>query len=118
MHIRKLQRIVVEALEDVKGKDIVVINTRKLSALFGRLVIATGDSSRHARALAKSVEEKVRAAGGEVLGVEGEEAGEWLLVDCGDLVCHVMLPKTRAYYDLESLWQTRPKRAAPAAQQA
>lgn len=117
MDIRKLQRIVVEALEDVKGKDIEVINTRKLSDLFGRIVIASGDSTRQVRALAKSVEEKVRAAGGEVLGVEGEEAGEWVLVDCGDLVCHVMLPKTRAYYDLESLWQTRPKRAAPAAPQ-
>ncbi|MEW5781942.1 MAG: ribosome silencing factor [Pseudomonadota bacterium] len=117
MDIRKLQRIVVTALEDVKGKDIQVINTRKLSDLFGRIVIATGDSTRQVRALAKSVEEKVRAAGGEILGVEGEEAGEWVLVDCGDLVCHVMLPKTRAYYDLESLWQTRPKRAAPASPQ-
>ncbi len=114
MHIRKLQRIVVEALEDVKGKDIQVINTRKLSDLFGRIVIASGDSTRHVRALARNVEEKVRAAGGEILGVEGEEAGEWVLVDCGDLVCHVMLPKTRAYYDLEALWQTKSTSSARA----
>ncbi|NWG30361.1 MAG: ribosome silencing factor [Rhodocyclaceae bacterium] len=118
MDIRKLQRIVVNALEDVKAKDIEVLNTRKLSDLFGRVVIATGDSTRHVRALAKSVEEQVRAAGGEILGVEGEEVGEWVLVDCGDLVCHVMLPKTRAYYDLESLWQTKPKRAAAPAGKA
>lgn len=118
MHIRTLQRLVVTALEDVKGKDITVINTRKLSNLFGRIVIATGDSNRHVRALAKSVESKVKEAGGAILGIEGEEVGEWVLVDCGDLVCHVMQPKVRAYYDLESLWQTPPRRAAAAARQA
>lgn len=112
MHIRTLERLVVTALEDIKGKDIVVINTRKLSDLFARLVIATGDSSRQVRALARNVEEKVREAGGTVLGVEGEEVGEWVLVDCGELVCHVMQPKVRAYYDLESLWQGGPKRTA------
>lgn len=112
MDIRKLQRIVVSALEDVKGKDIEVINTRKLSDLFGRVVIATGDSNRQVRALAGNVAVKVKEAGGEVLGIEGEDVGEWVLVDCGDLVCHVMQPKIRAYYDLESLWQAKPKRAA------
>lgn len=112
MDIRKLQRIVVSALEDVKGKDIEVINTRKLSDLFGRVVIATGDSNRQVRALANNVAVKVKEAGGEVLGIEGEDVGEWVLVDCGDLVCHVMQPKVRAYYDLESLWQAKPKRAA------
>jgi len=111
MDIRKLQRIVVDALEDVKGKDIEVINTRKLSDMFGRVVVATGDSNRQVRALARSVHDKVKEAGGEVLGVEGEDAGEWVLVDCGDLVCHVMQPKVRDYYDLESLWQAKPKRA-------
>ncbi len=112
MDIRKLQRIVVSALEDVKGKDIVVINTRKLSDLFGRIVLASGDSNRQVRALANHVVVKVKEAGGEVLGIEGEEVGEWVLVDCGDLVCHVMQPKVRAYYDLESLWQAKPARAA------
>lgn len=115
MHIRKLERIVVAALEDIKGKDIEVINTRKLSDMFGRVVIATGDSNRQVRALAKSVADKVREAGGEVIGVEGEDAGEWVLVDCGDLVCHVMQPKIRAYYDLESLWQVKPRRDGGAA---
>ncbi|MBS3936311.1 MAG: ribosome silencing factor [Sulfuritalea sp.] len=112
MDVRKLQRIVVNALEDIKAKDIVVINTRKLSDLFARVVIATGDSNRQVRALAKSVAAKVRAAGGEILGIEGEEAGEWVLVDAGDIVVHVMQPGVRAYYDLESLWQTKPRRAA------
>lgn len=112
MDIRKLQRIVVDALEDIKGKDIVVINTRKQSDMFARVVIATGDSNRQVRALARSVEDKVRAAGGEILGTEGEEGGEWVLVDLGDIVVHVMQPNVRQYYDLESLWQVKPKRAA------
>ena len=112
MDIRKLQRIVVNALEDIKGKDIEVINTRKLSDMFARIVIATGDSNRQVRALARSVEDKVREAGGEVLGVEGQDGGEWVLVDLGDIVVHVMQPTTRRHYDLESLWQTKPKRAA------
>lgn len=115
MHIRTLQRLIVEALEDVKGKDIVVLNTRKLSDLFGRVVIASGDSTRQVRALANRVVEKVKEAGGEVLGVEGEEVGEWVLVDLGDAVVHVMLPQVRAYYDLEGLWREKPKRAPKAA---
>lgn len=112
MDIRKLQRIVVNALEDVKGKDIVVINTRKQSDMFARVVIASGDSNRQVRALARNVEEKVREAGGEIIGVEGEDGGEWVLVDTGDIVVHVMQPNVRQYYDLESLWQIKPKRSA------
>ena len=115
MDIRKLQRIVVNALEDIKAKDIEVINTRKLSDMFARVVIATGDSNRQVRALARNVEEKVREAGGEIIGVEGEDGGEWVLIDTGDIVVHVMQPKVRTYYDLESLWQVKPKRAAGAA---
>lgn len=114
MDIRKLQRIVVDALEDIKGKDIEVINTRKLSDMFARIVIASGDSNRQVRALARNVEDKVREAGGEVLGVEGQEGGEWVLVDLGDVVVHVMQPNVRTHYDLASLWQTKPKRAAAA----
>ena len=114
MDVRKLQKIVVSALEDIKGKDIEVINTRKLSDMFARVVIASGDSNRQVRALARNVEEKVREAGGEVIGVEGEDGGEWVLVDLGDIVVHVMQPKVRQYYDLESLWQTKPKRSAAA----
>jgi len=114
MDIRKLQRIVVDALDDIKGKDIEVINTRKLSDMFARIIIATGDSNRQVRALARNVADKVREAGGEVLGIEGEDGGEWVLVDLGDAVVHVMQPKTRQHYDLESLWQARPKRTAAA----
>jgi ribosome-associated protein len=111
MDIRKLQRIVVNALEDIKGKDIEVINTRKLSDMFARIIIASGDSNRQVRALARNVEDKVREAGGEILGTEGEDGGEWVLVDLGDVVVHVMQPNVRSHYDLESLWQ-KPRRAA------
>lgn len=114
MDIRKLQRITVDALEDIKGKDIEVINTLKLSDMFARIVIATGDSNRHVRSLARNVAETVREAGGEVLGIEGEDGGEWVLVDLGDIVVHVMQAKVRAHYDLESLWQAKPKRASAA----
>jgi ribosome-associated protein len=110
MDIRKLQRITVNALEDIKGKDIEVINTRRLSDMFARIVIATGDSSRQTKALARSVHDKVKEAGGEVLGMEGEDVGDWVLVDLGDIVVHVMLPAVRKHYDLETLWQTKPKR--------
>ncbi len=110
MDIRKLQRIVTNALEDIKGKDIEVINTRKLSDMFARIVIASGDSTRQVKSLAHNVETKVREAGGEVIGTEGEDPGEWVLVDLGDIVVHVMLPKVRKHYDLESLWQVKPKR--------
>lgn len=115
MDIRKLQRIVVNALEDIKGKDIEVINTRRQTDMFARVIIASGDSNRQVRALAKNVADQVRAAGGRVIGVEGEEVGEWVLVDLGDIVVHVMQPKVRAYYDLESLWQVKSRRAAGAA---
>lgn len=114
MDIRKLQRIVVNALEDIKGKDIEVINTRKLSDMFARIVIASADSTRQVKALARNVEEKVREAGGEVIGVEGDDVGEWVLVDLGDIVVHVMQPQVRRHYDLESLWQAKPKRPAAA----
>ena len=89
MDIRKLERIVVNALEDIKGKDIEVINTRKLTELFSRIVIASGDSNRQCKALAGNVEDKVREAGGEIIGVEGMDTGEWVLVDLGEIVVHV-----------------------------
>ena len=88
--------------------DIEVINTTKLTSMFDRLVIATGDSNRQVKALARNVQEKVREAGGEIISVEGEDAGEWVLVDIGDLVVHVMQPAVRAYYNLEELWQVTP----------
>ncbi|MBU0753428.1 MAG: ribosome silencing factor [Gammaproteobacteria bacterium] len=111
MDIRKLQKITVSALEDIKGEDITVINTIKLTALFDRIVVATGNSNRQTRALARSVQDKVKEAGGEVYGVEGDDSGEWVLVDLGDIIVHVMLPAVRAHYNLEELWEARPTRA-------
>ena len=118
MDIRKLQKVVVSALEDIKGKDIEVINTAKLTSMFDRLVIATGDSNRQVKSLARNVSEKVREAGGEVISIEGEDTGEWVLVDLGDLVVHVMQPLVRQYYNLEELWQTTPAQRRKAAEQA
>ncbi|MFZ1246910.1 MAG: ribosome silencing factor, partial [Azonexus sp.] len=90
MDIRKLQKIIVSALEDIKGKDIEVINTSKLTSMFDRIVIATGDSNRQVKSLAQNVQEKVKEAGGEVISTDGEDGGEWVLVDLGDIVVHVM----------------------------
>ena len=110
MDIRKLQKLAVAALEDIKAKDIEVINTTKISSMFDRVIIATGDSNRQVKALAKSVHDKVKEAGGIVIGIEGEDSGEWVLVDLGDIVVHVMQPAVRAYYNLEELWKVTPKR--------
>ena len=104
MDIRKLQRLVIDALEDVKAQDIVVYNTTTLSDLFDRVVLAIGTSNRHTRSVAGHVADKVREAGGHVISVEGEDGGEWVLVDLGDVVVHVMLPVTREHYALEEIW--------------
>ena len=100
----QLENIVVAALEEIKGKGIEVIDTSKLTPLFERIVIASGDSNRQVRALARNVEDKLREAGAEILSTEGEDAGEWILVDVGSIVVHVMQPAIRAYYNLEELW--------------
>lgn len=110
MDIKKLQKIVVSALEEIKAKDIEVLNTSKITPLFERIIIASGDSNRQVKALARNVYDKVKEAGGEVIGIEGEETGEWVLVDLVDIVVHVMQPVVRAHYNLEELWQTVPKR--------
>ena len=120
MDIKKLQHVVVDALEDVKAQDIAVFNTTALSDLFDRVILASGTSNRQTRALAARVVEKVKEAGGEVVSVEGQDTGEWVLVDLGDAVVHVMQPAVRAYYGLEEIWGGKPvrmKRAeeAPAA---
>ena len=117
MDNRKLQKI-VSALEDIKGKDIEVINTTKLTSMFDYVVIATGDSNRQVKALARNVHEKVREAGAEVLSIEGEDGGEWVLVDLGDIVVHVMQPTVRQYYNLEELWKTTPAQRQKAVKQA
>jgi ribosome-associated protein len=108
--IRKLQRVIVDALEDVKGQDIRVFNTTALSDMFDRVIIASGTSNRQTRALASSVAEKVKAAGGVVVSMEGEDTGEWVLVDCGDAIVHVLQPATRDYYNLEEIWGDKPVR--------
>ena len=108
MDLPELEKLVIDALEDIKGRDIEIIDTRKLTSLFGRIVIASGDSNRQVKSLARSVQEKARDAGLPIIAVEGEENGEWVLVDLGDIVVHVMQPAVRAYYNLEELWQARP----------
>ncbi|MDE2583959.1 MAG: ribosome silencing factor [Betaproteobacteria bacterium] len=113
MDLSKLQKIVVNALEDIKARDIEVINTTKLTSLFDRVVIASGDSNRQVKALARNVQDEVREAGGEVLSVEGEENGEWVLVDLGDIVVHVMQPAVRHYYNLEEIWGGKTPVRAP-----
>jgi ribosome-associated protein len=118
MDIRKLQKIIVSALEDIKGKDIEVINTSKLTSMFDRIVIATGDSNRQVKSLAQNVQEKVKEAGAEVISTEGEDGGEWVLVDLGDIVVHVMQANVRAYYNLEELWSATPAQRRKAVEQA
>ncbi len=104
MNIRQLERAVVDALEDVKGQEIQVFDSTSLTELFDRVIVASGTSNRQTRALAMSVAEKVRDSGGEITSIEGLETGEWVLVDCGDLICHIMQPAIRTYYNLEELW--------------
>lgn len=108
MDIRKLQRIIVDALEDVKGQEIQVFNTSHLTDLFDRVILATGSSNRQTKALAASVREAVKEAGGDIIATEGEETGEWVLVDCGDVVVHLMQPMLRQYYKLEEMWGDKP----------
>jgi ribosome-associated protein len=104
MDIRAKQRAVVEALEDVKGRDIIVFNTARMPSMFERVVIASGDSNRQVRALADHVQERIRELGSRVYGIEGEKSGEWVLVDLGDVVVHIMHPAVREFYNLEEVW--------------
>jgi ribosome-associated protein len=112
MDIRAKQRAVVEALEDVKGRDIVVFNVAAQTAYFERVVIASGDSNRQVNALATHVQEKLKSLGANVIGVEGRRNGEWVLVDLGDIVVHVMHPAVRSHYNLEELWGGKEVRLA------
>ncbi|MEW6345138.1 MAG: ribosome silencing factor [Paraburkholderia sp.] len=110
MDIRKLQRVIVDALEDVKAQDIKVFNTSHLTGLFDRVIVASGTSNRQTKALASSVREKVKESGGEIISTEGEDVGEWVLVDCGDAVVHILQPALRQYYNLEEIWGDKPVR--------
>ena len=104
MDIRKLQRAIVDGLEDVKAQDIRVFNTEHLSPLFERVVVASGNSNRQTKSLAASVRDSVKSHGLQVLRTEGEDNGEWIIVDCGAAVVHVMQPAIRQYYNLEEIW--------------
>src|SRR5512133_4296380 len=108
--IQKLQRAIVDGLEDVKAQDIVVFDTEHLSALFERVIIASGTSNRQTKALAASVRDAVREAGFPKPRIEGEENGEWIIVDCGAAVAHIMQPAIRQYYHLEEIWGEKPVR--------
>ena len=110
MDIRKLQRVIVDALEDVKAQDIKVFNTSHLTALFDRVIVASGTSNRQTKALASSVRENVKEAGGDIVSTEGEDIGEWVLVDCGDAIVHILQPALRQYYNLEEIWGEKPVR--------
>jgi ribosome-associated protein len=108
--IQKLQRAIVDGLEDVKAQDIQVFNTEHLSPLFERVIVASGTSNRQTKALAASVRDAVRDAGFAKPRMEGEENGEWIIVDCGQAVVHIMQPVIRQYYHLEDLWGDTPVR--------
>ena len=104
MDIRKLQRAIVDGLEDVKAHDIRVFNTEHLSPLFERVIVASGTSNRQTKALASSVRDTVKSRGLALPRMEGQENGEWIVVDCGAAVAHIMQPAIRQYYNLEELW--------------
>lgn len=104
MKTDELLPIVTAALEDLKAQDILVLKAENITSLFDYMIIASANSTRQTKALANHVQEKVKAAGGKVYSIEGEQVGEWVLVDLGDIVVHIMQPVIREYYDLESLW--------------
>ena len=107
---QRLQRAIVDGLEDVKAQDIQVYNTEHLSPLFERVIVASGTSNRQTKALASSVRDAVREAGFPKPRIEGEENGEWIIVDCGAAVAHIMQPAIRQYYHLEEIWGDKPVR--------
>lgn len=110
MRIDRIVKAVVAALEDIKARDIVVLNVVKLTSMFDRVIIATGDSTRQVKALADNVQVKLKALGARVNGVEGAQNAEWVLIDLGSVIVHIMLPAIRTHYNLEELWSARPAR--------
>ncbi len=109
--VRRLQKAAVGALEDIKAREIEVFDVAHLTSMFDRVIIASADSARQLKALASHLREKAKAAGGRVHGVEGEDGGDWVLVDLGDIVVHIMQPAVRSHYNLEELWgQPRPRK--------
>lgn len=114
MDSEQLKELIVSALEDVKGKDIVTLDVRRMTPLTDYMVVASGTSSRHVKALADAVADKCKEAGRRPIGIEGVEGGEWILVDMQDALVHVMLPKVREFYNLEKLWSITPSGRKPA----
>lgn len=104
MELEAMKKAVVDALEDVKASDITVMDVSELTSITSYMIIASATSSRQAKALAHNVQEKMRELGVEITGVEGEREGEWVLVDLGDIIVHVMQQSAREYYNLEQLW--------------
>ncbi len=108
--LRKLQKAATAALEDIKAREVAVFDVTHLTTMFDRVIIASAGSARQLKALASHVQERAKAVGGRVFGVEGEDGGDWVLIDLGDIVVHIMQPAVRAHYNLEELWgQPRPR---------
>ncbi len=116
MRIDKMVKAAVDALEDIKGRDIVVLDVRRMTALFDRVIVVSGESARQNKALAKNVQDKLKALGATVHGIEGTDSGEWVLIDLGAIVVHIMQPAIRQHYNLEELWSGTTK--APARRSA
>lgn len=110
--LNALKAVVMDALDDMKAKEIVVLDVKPLTSVADLMIVASGTSSRHVKSIADRVRERVREAGFKPLGVEGEEAAEWVLVDLGDIIVHIMQPDTRRFYDLEKLWSMSPQDSA------
>ena len=104
MRLNKTQKTAVTALDDIKARDIIVLDVRKLTSLYDTMIIATAESNRQVNALAQHVRDRLKGIGATIIGIEGEETGEWVLVDAGDIVVHIMQPAVRAHYNLEELW--------------
>ena len=108
LNLQDLQNVVINALEDIKGQNILVFDAQPLTSMFDRVIVVSGTSNRQTRALAKNLHDKIKQAGGDVTGAEGEETGEWVLVDLGDIIVHIMQPAIRDYYRLEEIWGKHP----------
>ena len=106
--LNELKQVVINSLEDMKAKDITLLDVKPLTSVADLMVVASGTSNRHVKAIAENVREQVKKNNIQALGIEGQEAAEWVLVDLGDIIVHIMLPDTRRFYDLEKLWSMSP----------
>ncbi len=109
MRLDKLTKAAVAALDDIKGRDIVVLDVKKMTSLFDKIIVVSADSARQGKALSSHLQERMKALGARVVSVEGERVGEWILVDLGFLVVHIMQPAIRRHYNLEELWAPPPR---------